>query len=168
MAAGSLFRNLLPPDQSRKSGGNRQKFFSGRVCELAMFFSFQTLPVGLLLLHTGVGLSFENMRMAVNHLPADLVHHIIDGELASFLANLGMENNLEERVSQLLNQMAGITGGCQVRDGLVNFVGFFQQMRLSGFMGLRLVPGTAVRSSKCGDDCQKFLKLKSIILLTLS
>ena len=91
------------------------------------------------------------MGVAVQELFHHAVHHILHGEAAPILLDVGVKDHLHQHIAQLLLQQRRIV---QV-NGLGGLVALLQQAPANGGVGLRLVPGTALRGAKQPDDLQQ-------------
>src|SRR5262245_28792716 len=75
--------------------------------------------------------------MPARHLVDDALEHVAHGELAGLARHLAMEHDLEEQVSELLDQVVDVA----LVDGLEHLVGLLDQVRLEGGTRLFAVPG---------------------------
>lgn len=82
----------------------------------------------------------EDVGVAADELGADAFGDVAEVEAAVLFGDFGVEDDLEEEVAELFAEF----GGSAVRDGVEDFVGFFQEVRAEAEVGLGEVPGAAV------------------------
>ncbi len=87
------------------------------------------------------------MRMPADHLCVYTFRDIFDGELATFLRYLRVENNLKEQVAQLVTQLIWPAFECFF-NCLKGFVGFFQKHWSERCIRLLAVPGATLRRTQ--------------------
>ena len=97
------------------------------------------LPQALDGLRRVLALVTEHMRMPADELLGDALHHVAEIEGALFLRHAGMENDLQQKIAELLAQIGKIAA----RDGVGNLVGLLQRIGRDGRKILRQIPGTA-------------------------
>ena len=76
--------------------------------------------------------------MPVDQFVAQHVAHVGDVEVARLGADLGIEDDVQEQVAQLLRDVVHIVRKDRIRE----FVGLFDGVGAEGFEGLLAVPGT--------------------------
>jgi hypothetical protein len=86
--------------------------------------------------------------MAAHHLLGEPPEHVGDGELILLGGDLGVEEDLEQQVPELLLDVEPVA----TLQGLHHFVGLFDQVPLQGGSGLLVVPGTAPRPAESSHD----------------
>ena len=67
------------------------------------------------------------------------LHHVAEIERALFLGHAGMKHDLQQKIAKFLLQIGEIAA----RDGVGDFVGFFQRVGRDGRKILRQIPRTA-------------------------
>ena len=82
----------------------------------------------------------KDMGMAAAELLVDPAQDVGDGEEAGLVRHLGVKDDLEGEVAELLFQLGRIV----LVDGLQDLVGLLQQVRLDARVGLLAIPGAAV------------------------
>ena len=84
-----------------------------------------------------------------------LFHHAVDdifhGETAGIGLNVGMEHHLHQHIAQFLTQQSRILPV----DGLHRLIRLLQEAAANGFVGLFLIPGTALRRAQQMDNFQQ-------------
>jgi hypothetical protein len=86
------------------------------------------------------------VRVTPYHLVVNFAHHIRDAETLLFAGNFGMENHLQQKITQLLGKLGIITGIERVD----HFISFFDQVGAQRRVGLLAVPGAAARGAQAG------------------
>ena len=87
-----------------------------------------------------LGLHFpEYMGMPAHQLGHDPVHDIVDPERALRVAQLGLKDNLQQQISQLLRVVAHVAR----LQGIHHLVGLLHQVGQQRFQGLLAIPRTA-------------------------
>jgi hypothetical protein len=152
-----LFEGLLRILERGKGRGDILQGIQRRFT--ARFLPLDLLPAGGRL--RGIsGLAPEDMGMAADHLATDGGDHILDGELPAGSGDGGMENNLEQQISQLLGEMIGIL----LIDGTDGLPGLLRQIGTERLMGLFTVPGAAGGSTEGFHDPEQIRKNEAIPL----
>ena len=82
----------------------------------------------------------EDVRMPVDQLAHDAVDHVVDAEGAFGVAQLGLEDHLQEQVAQLL----AVVGDRAALQGVHDLVGFLDEVGQKGGQRLLAIPGAAV------------------------
>jgi hypothetical protein len=90
--------------------------------------------------------------VAANHFVVDFADNVVDGEAALLGGDLGVEEDLEKEVAELLGEF-GVVGGVE---GVEDFVSFFDEVRAEGGVGLFAVPGAAAGSAEASHYGSKF------------
>ena len=107
---------------------------------MAALFGFQVLPF---VEDVGGGVRFgvaEDVRVAAHHFEVDTFDDVANVELAGGAGQLGVKDDLEEQVAELLGKFRGVGGVERVED----FVGLFEQVGAQSFVSLLAVPGAAL------------------------
>ena len=86
--------------------------------------------------------------MAVDELLADAVGHIVHGEAALLPLHLGVHEDLEQQIAQLLLQVLGAA----LVDGFGHLIALLQQIPSGGGVGLLGVPGATSGGTEDGHD----------------
>src|SRR5579862_516014 len=76
------------------------------------------------------------MRMTGLHLLNKPTRHVVEVEGVALFCNYGVEEDLEQKIAQLLSQLDVVPG----LEGLVDLVRFLDQIGSKGLMGLRCIP----------------------------
>jgi len=76
------------------------------------------------------------------------VGRVLKGESATFGREIGVENNLEEKIAEFFAQI-GVIG---LGDGVDRFAGFLEETGAEGFVRLLAVPRTALGRAEEADD----------------
>jgi len=95
----------------------------------------------------------ENVGVPPQELFADALNHVIEVKPAGFRGDLAMENDLEQKITELFSDLAVFSPVHRFH----KFVSFFYDIGLKRFMGLSPVPGAAVRSSEYSHDLKQFI-----------
>ena len=95
------------------------------------------------------------MGMAADELLVDAANHVMHVEGASVGADLRVEGDLLEHVTELLGEMDVIV----LVDGVGDFVGLLDEVLGDGVVGLHLVPGAAVLPSQPPHDAHERIEL---------
>ena len=117
----------------RRDAGER------RFALLSLLLFLDLLPVGHLLVAGSDLLIAENMGMTADQLVSKRLQDVINGESPPLLGNGGMEERLQQQVSQFFAQMAVIT----FVDRLDHLVAFLDQVALQRVVGLLRIPRAA-------------------------
>ena len=99
----------------------------------------------------------EDVRMAVDHLLRDPLDDFDEVEAGLVRADLGIEDDLQQDVTQLFHDGRIVAGV----DRFQKLVGLFERVGLDCFERLHAVPGTAVRRAEPGDDVAQLLKRRA-------
>ena len=140
--------------EGRKAARNAMKdgfvsvFFWSSDALFTALFCFDDFPVAKDF--CGIpGLFFaEDVRVAANHFLVNFADDIGDVEAILFAGNLGVEQDLKEKVAEFFGKF-GVVVSVQ---GLENFVGFFDEVRAQGGVGLFAVPWTSAGGAEVGHD----------------
>ena len=103
------------------------------------------------------------MGMAVDELLADAVGHIVQVEPADVLLNGGVEDHLEENVSQFFLQV----GQTSLVDGLGHLVSLLDEVPPDALVGLFHVPGTAAGMAENPGDLPQVLHVILLFILEI-
>lgn len=94
----------------------------------------------------------EDMGMALDHLVADGARHVLDAEGAGLPGHLGVEDDLEQEVAQLVLQGSHIA----MLDGIRHLIGFLDGIGRNGREALLHVPGATARGiAQTGHDLEQ-------------
>ena len=96
----------------------------------------------------------KNVRVSADQLVDDGAANVVDGEAAGLVGDLGVEDDLQEDVSQFRAQ--GLVIPCI--DGLEGLVGLFEQVAFQRRMGLLTIPRTAAISAQACHDIDQLLE----------
>ena len=88
------------------------------------------------------------MGVAEDQFFADAVGHVVQVEAAGVLLDGGVEEDLEQHVSQLLPQV----GGVLLVDGLGHLIGLLDEVAADALVGLGPVPGAAAGGPEQGHQ----------------
>ena len=89
-----------------------------------------------MLLFTGIA---EHVGVAAAHFFANTGGNVVEIELAFFLCDARVKNDIEQQVAEFLLQVFGIVA----LDRIEQFMGFVEGMRRNRFAGLANIPGAA-------------------------
>ncbi|KAF5071039.1 hypothetical protein DSECCO2_216580 [anaerobic digester metagenome] len=144
-------------------GGKRFGHGVHRVCGglLAFFLALENFPAVQLLggvfdLHRA-----EYVGVAVDQLFADTVRHVVHGEAALFLFQLGVEHDLQKHVSQFFAKSSFVTPV----NGLHRLAALLQKIPAERLVALLPIPRAAARCAKQLHNAEKVLVI--IMWLTL-
>ncbi len=88
----------------------------------------------------------ENVRVPANHLVVDAGDYVRDVETSCFPGDIGVEEDLEEQVTEFFGQFFGVT----LFDGIQDLVGLLDQEGLERVVGLFAVPRATAGGAKAG------------------
>jgi len=133
-----------------QDGGRGSRFLYN--C-LILFLGLSFLLLDLFPVAQDVGGGFgsggaEDVGVAANHLLVDLADDVGNIEALLFMCDLRVEENLEEKVAELLGEL-GVIGRVERVEDLVSF---FNKIRAEGGVGLLAVPGAAFRGAETRHD----------------
>src|SRR4051794_33842556 len=86
--------------------------------------------------------------MAAYQLVRQTIKHVVHGEVPFFARHLGIEQDLQEQVTQFSREFRPVT----ILYGFENLIGFFERIAFDGVKGLLSIPWTTSRSSQLGHD----------------
>ncbi len=91
----------------------------------------------------------KNVGVTTQQLAVDAVQHLAQGELVQFVGDLGVEDDLQPQIAQLLLQLVG----CFIVQGSQHLVGFLQEAAFERLVRLLTIPGAAaVRVAQPAED----------------
>ena len=121
---------------------------------LRFFLRFDGFPILDHLIGRRSRFLAKDVRMTADQFLRDFVDHRIDIEVSGFLSKIGVEHNVEEKVTKFLGHAFKIA----VFDGLQHLIDFLNQHRLQRVKVLLLVPRAAIRTAQCIHDLNEPLK----------
>ena len=98
------------------------------------------------------GLIPENVRVAADQLAVQAGDHIRDGKVAGLARHLGIKEHLQQKVAQLLAQIAPMPA----LDGIEDLVAFLEGIFPDGVEALLAIPGAAIGTAQAGHDAHGF------------
>ena len=118
-----------------------------------LFLVLQLLPIRpdfIHVLHLGVA---EDVRVAMNQFVGDALCNRVEIEGTAFIAELAVENDLKEQITEFFFEFMVI-----VRlNGVDHLIDFLDGVKADGCVILFLIPWAAVRSTKTAHDFQEIL-----------
>jgi hypothetical protein len=90
----------------------------------------------------------EDVGVAADEFFAGVSRRVLEGEGSAFGGEVGVENDLEEKVAEFFAQV----GVIRVADGVDRFAGFLKKSGAKGFVGLLAVPRATFRRAEEADD----------------
>ena len=103
----------------------------------------------------GGGLA-EDVGVAADELVGEGVHHVVEAEGALLLADVALEEHLQEHVAELLAMVGQVVAG----HGVEQLVALLLEAGLDGLQRLGAVPRAAVGGAQACDHLFKFLKFR--------
>jgi hypothetical protein len=90
----------------------------------------------------------EDVGVSADEFFAGVARGIFQGEGATLGGEVGMKDNLKEKIAEFFAEI-GIIG---IADGVDGFAGFLKESGAEGFVGLLAVPRTALGRAEEADD----------------
>ena len=90
----------------------------------------------------------EDMRVTPDEFLAGVLRGLLESERAAFRGEVGVEDDLQKKISQFFAQI----GVIRPVDGVDRFAGFLEQARAQRFVGLLAVPRAALGRAEQTDD----------------
>ena len=113
-----------------------------------LFFFFDGVPVADNFVCVGGVDVAEDVGVAADEFFDDAGGGGAEGEFAALGGELGVEDDVEEEVSEFFAEGGGIGGV----DGVDDFVAFFDELGAEGSVGLFAIPGAAAGAAQDGHD----------------
>ena len=143
---GGLRLNLLRAPQTRQTMGDL--FHRLRGGALSLLAALELLP------REGFAVA-EDVWVARDHLSADRVGHVVKRERAAVGLEIGMKNDLQQDIAQLLAQRRRVLAV----DGVHHLPRLLQHLAAQGRVRLRGVPRAAARRAQQMNDLPQILQI---------
>ena len=96
----------------------------------------------------------ENVRVTANHFVVDGTNDVGDVKTIFFVSDLRVEENLKQKIAEFFREFCVVRGV----EGVEDFVGFFNEIRAKGGVGLFAVPRAAFRGAETGHYGDEFFE----------
>ena len=123
-----------------------------------LFLLFDLGPVGQDFLGIGNFHRAEHMGVTTDHFIHDGLDHVVHGEETFFFGDLGVHNDLQQKIAQFFFEILRVPCLIQDVDPADHLGGLFDAAFLQACVGLLPVPGASVGGAQAGDDGFKFFE----------
>ena len=98
------------------------------------------------------------MRVAKDELFRNALGHVFYSELAAFLADGRVEDDLKQQIAKFLFEVLDVAGRFGVLDRIKRFVSFFEQILRKRRVGLLRIPWAAAGCPEPFHHADEFIK----------